>query len=84
MQTITTKYLAPTNSRGPRIKVMSWQGSKVYNYDYEAAEPHKAAFDTWLKEKNSQMLKDHGVEDFFKLVGFGGMPDGAGFGFLIK
>lgn len=59
MQTITTKYLAPTNSRGSRIKVTSNRGSKTYSYDYAASEPHKAAFDEYLAMINRDMAEHH-------------------------
>lgn len=84
MQTVITKYLAPTNNLGSRIKVISWQGNKTYSYDYAANEPHTAAFNQWLEEKNAQMSKDHGVPDFFKLVAHGDLPDNTGCAFIIK
>lgn len=86
MQTVITKYLAPTNTRGSRIKVISWQGSKTYSYDYAANEPHTAAFNQWLSEKNEQMRKEHGYEtdDFFKLIARGDLPDNTGCAFIIK
>lgn len=88
MQTVITKYLAPTNTRGSRIKVTSWQGSKTYSYDYAANEPHTAAFNQWLEEKNAQMAKKYGSEcpadGWFKLVARGDLPDNTGCAFIIK
>lgn len=87
-QAIVTKFLPATNTRGCRIKVTSWQGSKTYSYDYAASEPHKAAFEEWLSEKNNQMQKDYGSEcpadGWFKLVAVGSNPDETGYCFIIE
>lgn len=90
MLTIITKYIAPTNTRGARIKVISQYGNKFYSYDHSASCAHKAAFDTWLKEKNAEMMHKYpdcqeAVEvNWFKLVAYAGTPDQAGFAFIIK
>lgn len=44
MQTITTKYLNPTNSNGARIKATSSSGismTRAYEYDKSAEENHE-------------------------------------------
>lgn len=90
MQTVTTKYLCPTNTRGARIKVTSYSGSKIYSYDHAAAEPHKAAFDNWLAATNEEMAKAHpecqeAIEgNWYKLVAWAGLPDERGCAFIIK
>ncbi|QHJ79720.1 MAG: hypothetical protein [Caudoviricetes sp.] len=90
MQTITTKYIAPTNTRGSRIKVTSAWGSKTYSYDGAASEPHKAAFDEYLAMINKEMAERHpdcqeAVElQGFKLVAWAGLPDQRGCAFIIK
>lgn len=88
MQVIITKFISPTNTRGARIKVTSWQGSKFYSYDYAATCAHEAAFNEWLNEKNAQMLKDYGTEcsteGWFKMVAKGNLPDDSGYGFVIQ
>lgn len=90
MQTVTTKYLPATNTRGARIKVTSYSGSKIYSYDYSADEPHKAAFDSWLADANEEMAKAHpecqeAIEgNWFKLVAWAGLPDSRGCAFIIK
>ena len=33
-QAIETRYLAPTNSKGGRIKATAWAGSKIVPYDH--------------------------------------------------
>ena len=88
MQTITTKYLAPTNTRGSRIKVTGAWGSKTYSYDYSAEEPHKAAFEEYLSMLNKNMAEKYGsecpVDGWFKLVAWAGLPDQRGCAFIIK
>lgn len=88
MQTITTKYLAPTNNRGSRIKVTSAWGSKIYSYDYAAHEPHKAAFDLYLAEQNAEMKAKYGTEcpddGWWKLVAYADSLDQRGLTFIIK
>ena len=87
-QAIVTKFYGATNTRGARIKVTSWQGSKFYSYDYSASCPHKAAFEQWLEDKNAQMAKDYGTEapavGWFKLVAEGNSPDGTGNTYIIE
>lgn len=78
MQTITTKYIAPTNTKGSRIKVTSWLGSKTFSYDHSASCAHKAAFEEYMEYLQSKT----GVS--YTLVAEGGMPEGTGKAFIIK
>lgn len=49
--TIVTKYLAPTNTRGARIKVSCSNGaSKTYSYDHISSEPHAVAVWCFLND----------------------------------
>lgn len=88
MQTVTTKYLPATNTRGSRIKVSSWLGNKTFSYDHSANCAHEAAFNEWLIEVNKGMATKFGTEcpldGWFKLVAKGSLPDGKGYGFLVK
>ena len=86
MQAIITKYLAPTNTRGARIKVISSWGNKTYSFGYEAHCPWRAAFNQWLAEKNAEMAEKYPdvSGDWFKFVEVGNSPDGSGYIFLIK
>lgn len=89
MQTIITKYLAPTNTRGSRIKVTSCHGSKTYSYDYAAACAHTSAFEQYLGMINAEMAEKYGNEcppdgNWFKLVANASLPDGTGYAFIIK
>ena len=45
MQAITTKFIAPTNTRGSRIKATAQAGSVTLNWDHalNPADNHKAA-----------------------------------------
>lgn len=79
MQTVTTKYLPATNTRGARIKVSSWLGNKTFSYDYGAVCPHDIAFNEWLNEVNKTM-----PHEGFKFVAKGSLPDGKGYGFIVK
>lgn len=80
MQTVTTKYLPATNTRGARIKVSSWLGNKTFSYDYSASCAHEAAFNEWLNEENR--IWPDGSK--YKLVAKGSLPDGRGYGFIVK
>lgn len=100
MLTIITKYLAPTNTLGSRIKVISPWGNKTYPYDHMVDCAHKRAFDIFLGDKNAEMRKlyekdarDMGLDcppaqdvvgDWFELVAYAGTPDQTGFAFIIK
>lgn len=89
MQTIITKYLAPTNTRGSRIKVTSWMGSKTYSYDYAAACAHTSAFEQYLGMINAEMAEKYPANlqiegGWFKPVANASLPDGTGYAFIIK
>lgn len=59
MQTIETKYLPATNTRGSRIKVYSEWASKTYAYDYGAESAHDVAFEKFLAEQNSILAEEY-------------------------
>lgn len=89
MQTIMTRYLPPTNTRGARIKVISAWGSKTYAYDHTAGEPHKAAFDAFLAERNKVMAEKYPnttaeIGGWWKLVAYADSLDKRGFTYIIK
>lgn len=89
MQTVITKFLAPTNHRGARIKVTGYALTKTFSYDYSSGEPHKAAFDEWLELVNHGMAVAHpdcleANDGWFKLVAWAGLPDSLGCAFIIK
>ena len=43
MQTIFTKYCGPTDTKGERIKAVSWMGTKWYPYSYGVVDPNTIA-----------------------------------------
>jgi len=87
-QAIATKFFGATDTRGARIQVKSWRGTKYYSYDYSASCPHQAAFDEWLNEVNQEMKKEYGSEcphdGWFKVVAKGNEPGGCGYVFIIQ
>lgn len=82
MQAITTKYLGPTDTKGSRIKVSSYCGSKTYSYDHSENCPHDAAFESFMKEVINELSTKSGVT--FKLAAKGGLPDGKGVAYIVK
>lgn len=90
MRVITTKYLAPTNNLGSRIKVTAVWGSKTYPYDWSAKEPHKTAFDLFLAEQNKLMAEKYPdcqkaqEGGWWKLVAYADSLDNRGLTFIIK
>lgn len=69
-QLITTKFAAPTNSRGARIIVKSWLGSTTFSYDYgmETGENHAAAVREHIKHI-TEVAAERGHEVDYKIVG---------------
>jgi hypothetical protein len=68
MQAIVTKYIPPTDTKGPRIKATAMAGSVIIRYDHEL--DHDEPF-----RKAAQALCDKFGWDW-KLIG-GGLPDGS-------
>ena len=79
MQTIITKYLAPTNFRGSRIVAKCWNGKVTISYPYtEIKEAHTEAANALVAD-----LKERtGIE--WNIVACGETPDGTGFAFIIE
>lgn len=90
MQTVITKYLAPTNTRDSRIKVISAWGSKTYSYDHAAQCAHRSAFNLFLAEQNKLMMEKHPDcqaaldGEWWKLVASADSLDNRGMTFIIK
>lgn len=90
MQAVITKYIGPTDTRGARIKVDSWYGSKTYPYDHASNEAHDEAFNTWLEEVNAKMKRERPDNqlaqdgEWFKKVSRGAHPSGTGYVYIIK
>ncbi len=66
---ITAKYLAPTNTRGSRIKVSSWKGSTTHSWDHamNASENFQRAMDEHIKAKCTIPAEDI----YWKCLGYG-------------
>lgn len=85
MQTILTKYLGPTNSRGSRIKARCWLASVTIPYPYGARrgiDTHKVAADALVGKMN----KDRETKEYrtmWRIVSWGELPDGTGYAFII-
>lgn len=77
-QSITTKYLPATNTRGSRIKATSWKGSVTISYPVDLDGPlaHEKAAQTLLDEKH--------VDIPFKIVKSAVPPDDKGHVFIIE
>lgn len=87
MQIVTTKYLGPTNHRGSRIKATCWRASVTVTYDYSLSSDnnHRHAVCVLLNKINKDDAKGLKWEpEPLGIVGYGGMPDGCGYGFLIS
>lgn len=84
-QVITTKYVGPTNARGSRVIVNSWQGRKTYGWDsaLNSEENHALAAAHFVFQLNKD--REENELDFCKwdIISGGGMPDGCGYGFVI-
>lgn len=52
-QVIVTKFCAPTNTKGARIKATSWMGATYFALDYSlgSTENHAAAIDDHIQRK---------------------------------
>jgi hypothetical protein len=85
MQTITTSYKGPTNTKGSRIMVKSWLKSKAFAWDHalNSEDNHKAAAQQLVDVLNADRIKQ-GYEDYqWSIVASGSMPDGKGNAYVI-
>ena len=85
MQTITTSYAGPTNTRGSRVMVKSWLKNKAFGWDYSlnSEANHKAAAQQLVDVLNADRAKN-GYDDFqWSIIAGGSMPDGKGNAYII-
>lgn len=85
MQTITTKYAGPTNTRGSRVIVKSWIKNKSVGWAHSlnAEDNHKAAALQLVQAINAERI-EKGYGDYqWQIVAGGGMPDGKGNAYII-
>lgn len=79
MQTIITKFLPPTNTRGARIKAKCWLTDITIAYPVaEVNEAHKLAAEVLITKLKMTTDID------WKIVASGETPDGSGYAFIIK
>ena len=84
MQTITTSYAGPTNTRGSRVMVKSWLKNKAFGWDYSlnSDENHKAAAQQLVDVLNADRTKQ-GHAFRWSIIAAGSMPDGKGNAYII-
>ena len=85
MQTITTAYAGPTNTKGSRVMVKSWLKNKAFSWDHalNSEENHKAAAQQLVDILNSDRLKK-GYSDYqWVIIANGSLPDGKGNAYII-
>lgn len=85
MQTITTAFAGPTNTKGSRVMVKSWLKNKAFSWDHalNSEENHKAAAQQLVDILNSDRVKK-GYGDYqWSIIASGAMPDGKGNAYVI-
>ena len=85
MQTITTKFIGPTNTKGSRIMVKSWLKNKSFGWDHalNSEANHKAAAQQLVDVLNADRVSK-GYGDFqWTIIAAGSMPDGKGYACII-
>ena len=85
MQTITTSYAGPTNTKGSRVMVKSWFKNKAFVWDHalNSEANHKAAAQQLVDILNSDRVKK-GYSDYqWSIIASGSMPDGKGNAYII-
>lgn len=85
MQTITTSYAGPTNTKGSRVLVKSWLKNKYVAWDHSlnSEENHKAAAQALVDVLNADR-EDGGYSSFrWTIIAAGSMPDGKGNAYII-
>ena len=82
MQTITTEYKGPTNTKGSRILAKSWIKNKAVAWDHalNSEANHKAAAQALVDELNAK--RDCGSYKW-QIIAAGAMPDGKGNAYII-
>ena len=82
MQTITTQYKDPTNTKGSRILAKSWLKNKsvAWNHALNSEGNHKAAAQALVDELNTNR---DGDSYKWQIIASGAMPDGKGNAYII-
>lgn len=82
MQTITTKFIGPTNTKGSRVKATCWLGSVTVGWDHalNTEQNHEEAAQAMVDKLNDD--RSH-TDSRWSIVAQGHMPDGKGYAFII-
>lgn len=85
MQTITTAYAGPTNTKGSRVMVKSWLKNKAFAWDHalNSEDNHKAAAQQLVDILNSDRVKKGHGDYHWVIIANGSMPDGKGNAYII-
>ena len=85
MQTITTTYAGPTNTKCSRVMVKSWLKSKAFSWDHalNSEENHKAAAQQLVDILNSDRVKKGHGDYQWAIIASGSLPDGKGNAYII-
>lgn len=85
MQTITTTYAGPTNTKGSRIMAKSWLKNKAFAWDHalNSEENHKVAAQALVDALNADRVKNGHGDYQWVIIAAGSMPDGKGNAYII-
>lgn len=85
MQTITTAYAGPTNTKGSRVMVKSWLKNKAFGWDYSlnSEDNHKTAAQQLVDILNSDRVNKGYGDYHWVIIASGSMPDGKGNAYII-
>lgn len=85
MQTITTEYKGPTNTKGSRILVKSWLKNKSVAWDcsLSSEDNHKAAAQALVDALNAGRVENRTDKQQWQIIAAGSMPDGKGNAYII-
>lgn len=63
---VTTKYLAPTNTKSARIVVKGFGRRKVYSWDYtqDVEHNHRYAAYQFIKALNDELCVNYAIQAF--------------------
>lgn len=86
MQTITTSYAGPTNTKGSRVMVKSWLKNKSVAWDHalNSEENHKAAAHALVDTLNADIVQNYHGDYQWVIIAAGSMPDGKGYAYIIE
>ncbi len=85
MQTITTSYAGPTNTKGSHVLAKSWIKNKAVSWDHSlnSEDNHKAAAQALVDAINKDRADVVNADYQWKIVAAGSMPDGKGNAYII-